>query len=235
MLLMIVKGATNYADIQTFNGRVYNTYREVCEARGLLESDNEWNLLFDEAIVSASSHQLRHLFVIVVLHCSVSNVCGLFDKYWLYLIDNICRGILNLLRNPSYVIPNEQQMNLLIQKLTHLFCDSGGDIYNYSLPKLTSRDYCVTDNRLINDELDLEPLMLSMHASTLTSQLNFDQRNVFDMITGCALANSPGFFFVCGHGGTGKTFLWNAIVARLRSEKNSPCGCIIRCSILAAT
>jgi hypothetical protein len=126
MLLMIVKGATNYADIQTFNGRVYNTYREVCEARGLLESDNEWNLLFDEAIVSASSHQLRHLFVTVVLHCSVSNVCGLFDKYWLYLIDNIRRGILNLLRNPSYVVPNEQHMNLIIQKLTHLFGDSGG-------------------------------------------------------------------------------------------------------------
>jgi hypothetical protein len=24
---------------------------------------------------------------------------------------------------------------------------------------------------------------------------------------------------VCGHGGTGKTFLWNAIIAKLRSEK----------------
>ena len=56
MLLMIVKGATNYADVRTFNGRVYNTYREACEARGLLESDNEWILLFDEAIVSASSY-----------------------------------------------------------------------------------------------------------------------------------------------------------------------------------
>jgi hypothetical protein len=221
MLLMIVKGATNYADIRSFNGKVYTTFRETCEARGLLESDNEWSLLLDEAIVSASSRQLRQLFVTVVLHCSVSDVCGLFDKYWLYLIDDIRRTLVNSLGNPSYVVPNEQLMNLLIQKLADLFGDSGGNINNYNLPKLTSREYAMTNNRLINDELDPEPLMLSMHASSLISQLNSGQKSVFDTITGCALSNSPAFFFVCGHGGTGKTFLWNAIVARLRSEKNS--------------
>lgn len=41
MLLMIVKGAQNYADVRTYNGIVYNTFREACEARGLLEGDNE--------------------------------------------------------------------------------------------------------------------------------------------------------------------------------------------------
>jgi hypothetical protein len=59
MLLMIVKGSTSYVDIRTFNGQVYDTFRDACEAHGLLESDNEWKLLFDEAIISASSYQLR--------------------------------------------------------------------------------------------------------------------------------------------------------------------------------
>jgi hypothetical protein len=176
MLLMIVKGATNYADIRTFNGRVYNTYRDASEVRGLLESDNEWHLLFDEAIVSASSCQIRQLFVTVVLHCSVSDVRGLFDKYWLYLIDDMRRRIINSLGNPSFVVPNEQLMNLLIQELTDLFGDSGGNINSYGLPKLTSWDYGVTDNRLINDELDPEPLMLSIYASSLISQLNSGQK-----------------------------------------------------------
>jgi hypothetical protein len=35
------------------------------------------------------------------------------------------------------------------------------------------------ENRLINDELDPEPLMLSMYASSLVSQLNADQKSVF--------------------------------------------------------
>jgi hypothetical protein len=58
--------------------------QEHIDARGLLESDNEWTVLFDKAIVHASSYQLRQLFVMVVLRCYVSNVRALFDKYWLY-------------------------------------------------------------------------------------------------------------------------------------------------------
>jgi hypothetical protein len=61
--------------------------------------------------------------------------------------------------------------------------------------------------------------MLSMHAASLVSQLNCDQKYVYDTITRRVSCNSPGFFFVCGHGGTGKTFLWNAIITHLRSEK----------------
>jgi hypothetical protein len=142
----------------------------------LLESDNEWVLLFDEAIVSASSHQLRHLFVTVVLFCSVGNVRALFDKYWLYFTDDINKGLRAALSNPNYVVPQEQLMNLLIHKLTDLFANNGGNINMYDLPKLTVQVCGVTENRLINDELDPEPLMLSMYASSLISQLNANQK-----------------------------------------------------------
>lgn len=32
MLLMIVKGATSYEDIRTYNGTVYQTFKEACAA-----------------------------------------------------------------------------------------------------------------------------------------------------------------------------------------------------------
>ena len=32
------------------------------------------------------------------------------------------------------------------------------------------------------------------------------------------LNNNSGLFFVHGHGGTGKTFLWSTIIAKIRSE-----------------
>jgi hypothetical protein len=216
---MIVKGATNYADIRTFNNKVYNTFRQACEARGLLEDDNEWNLLSDESIVYASSHQLRQLFVMVVLHCSVGNVRALFDKYWLYFCDDIHRSVCHALGNPHYIVPHEQLMSLLINKLTDIFAYSGGNINDYDLPRIVTTCTDVYDNRLINDELDTGPLMLSMQAVSLVSQLNPDQKHVFDTIIARVSCNSPGFFFVCGHGGTGKTFLWNAIITHLRSEK----------------
>lgn len=102
---MIVKGATCFADIRTYEGVVYPTFRQACEARGLLENDNEWHLLFDEAIVSASSYQLRQLFVTVVMFCSIGNVRSLFDKYWTYFTDDIQHRVRKMLSNPSYVIP----------------------------------------------------------------------------------------------------------------------------------
>ena len=136
-----------------------------------------------------------------------------------YFVDDIHHRLRSALGNPHYVVPQEQLMSLLIQNLTDVFANSGGNIDDYNLPKHTTQTYGISDNRLINDELDAEPLMLSMHAASLVLQLNKDQKNVYDVITQRVLSGSPGFFFVCSHGGTGKTFLWNAIIARLRSEK----------------
>jgi hypothetical protein len=75
-----------------------------------------------------SSYQLRELFVMVVLRCSVSNVCALFDKYWLYFTDDIQRSVRYALGNTHYVVPHEQLLSLLIHKLTTIFANSGGNI-----------------------------------------------------------------------------------------------------------
>jgi hypothetical protein len=166
-----------------------------------------------------SSYQLRELFVMVVLRCSVSNVCALFDKYWLYFTDDIQRSVRYALGNTHYVVPHEQLLSLLIHKLTAIFANSGGNIDEYDLPRVTPTYTNVYSNRLICDELDAEPLMLSMYAAPLVSQLNSDQKHVYETIISWVGSNSPGFFFVCGHGGTRNFFLWNAIITHLRSEK----------------
>ncbi len=135
MLLMIVRGAQSYADVRTHNDIVYATYREACEARGLLEGDSEWYLLFDEAILFASSHQLRQLFVTVVLYCSVTNVRSLFDKYWLYMTDDIHNKVKKTLDNPRCIVPQEHLLNLLLSELAVVFGNSGGCIKDFNLPQ----------------------------------------------------------------------------------------------------
>ncbi|KAL4275611.1 hypothetical protein AHAS_Ahas20G0124500 [Arachis hypogaea] len=51
------------------------------------------------------------------------------------------------------------------------------------------------------------------------SKLNEEQRVVYDKIIDCVSNKRHGFFFVYGFGGTGKTFLYRVLSARLRSEK----------------
>jgi hypothetical protein len=220
MLLMFVSGAMSFVDIRTFQNTVYETFREACEAHGLLEGDNEWNLLFDEAVVSASASQLRQLFVTIVVHCPVCNVRALFDKYWIYFTDDIHHGLEEALGNPHYIAPHEQLLTLLSRKLADTFANSGANIADYDLPILSACGDEVFSNRLIDDKLRAEPLLLCDHAAATTvSQLNADQRFIFEMLIESALSCLPGLFFVCGHGGTGKTFLWKAILTHLRSRQ----------------
>jgi hypothetical protein len=165
MLLMFVSGAMSFVDMRTFQNTVYKTFREACEARGFLEGDNEWNLLFDEAILSASAFQLRQMFITIVVHCPVCNVRDLFDKYWIYFTDDIHHGLREALGNPHYTAPHEQLLTLLLRKLADTFANSGANIADYDLPILSSCCDIVFGNRLINDELSPKPLLLCDHAA----------------------------------------------------------------------
>ncbi|KAI9084814.1 hypothetical protein K1719_033220 [Acacia pycnantha] len=45
-----------------------------------------------------------------------------------------------------------------------------------------------------------------------------EQKQVFDEIMGAVSSKKCEFFFLHGFGGTGKTFIWNALTASVRSN-----------------
>ncbi|XP_057762519.1 uncharacterized protein LOC130982500 [Arachis stenosperma] len=45
-----------------------------------------------------------------------------------------------------------------------------------------------------------------------------EQKYAFDKIVTVVYCNKGGFFFVYGHGGTGKTFIWNLMSAEIHSR-----------------
>ncbi|KAG2661478.1 hypothetical protein PVAP13_1KG506713 [Panicum virgatum] len=161
ILLMTVKGATSYADLRTYNGIVYETFKEACAARGLLNDDNEWYNTFEEATKWATPSHLRNLFATI----------------------------------------------------------NGQNIHNYNLPYRSQCSKVDIHNQLIQEELCYNVQHLEEEANKLYSQLNKDQKVAFHQIVQSVLDNKPKFYFVSGHGGTGKTFLWNTIVSYLRAQK----------------
>ena len=50
-------------------GHLYPTFKEACNARGLLQSDEEWFLCLEEASLHQNAMQLRQLFVIILVFC----------------------------------------------------------------------------------------------------------------------------------------------------------------------
>ncbi|XP_052185357.1 uncharacterized protein LOC127797005 [Diospyros lotus] len=73
-------------------------------------------------------------------------------------------------------------------------------------------------NRLIQDELRYNRNDLSQEHIKLVSNLNDEQRHVYDIVMNAVRLNKGGMFFVYGYGGTGKTFVWKTLSAALRSK-----------------
>ncbi|KAM0848721.1 hypothetical protein ACQ4PT_054208 [Festuca glaucescens] len=218
MLLMIVKGATSYDDVKMFNGIQYGSFKEACAARGLLGDDTEWYSAFDEAVVWGFGPRLRQLFVTMLIHCGVKNERHFFDKYWVALADDIQYRTRVLLRRMDYIVPDATLRDMLLDDLSTLFVTYGSSIGNFNLPEKSSIQAIYYDNRLIREEMSYDSEKLAAEASVLLAQLNAGQRVAYKTIVGAVLAKKPGFYFVSGFGGAGKTFLWNVIIAYLRGQ-----------------
>jgi hypothetical protein len=219
MLLMIVKGAKSYEDLRTYNNMLHPTFKEACKAHGLLNDDNEWYNAFDEAARWATSEQLRHLFVTMLLYCEVGDEHTFFEKVWQLLADDIQYNMRKTLNLPSYQMPINEIRDHLLDKLSILFNKCGSNIRDYNLPQKTNSAGSSYGNRYIEEQLSYDFNALLSEAQNLHMKLNEQQLYAFNTIVHTVLSNKSGFFFLSGYGGTGKTFLWNAIVTHLRAQK----------------
>ena len=49
MLLTVCRGCKSFEDLRSFDGQVFPTFKEACNARGLLQDDAEWCFCLKEA------------------------------------------------------------------------------------------------------------------------------------------------------------------------------------------
>jgi len=91
ILVNIIRGATSFEDFYKVNGEVKETLKEACCARGLLENDKEWHKAMDQTSNWATPHQLRHMFVTLLIYCEVSNPLGLWEHCWKLLSEDILK------------------------------------------------------------------------------------------------------------------------------------------------
>ncbi|KAG2570766.1 hypothetical protein PVAP13_7KG031309 [Panicum virgatum] len=178
------RGATCFEDVRTYEGIIYETFKQAWNAHGLLGNDQEWYNAFDEAASWATSSQLRQLFVTMLLFL------------WRLLSDDIQYQFRETIGNPAFYLPEKDLKDFLLDDLSELFLKNGSRIEDFNLPKKIGSSHRSSGNRLVDEELSYNTSELLLESETLMASLNNEQLEAFYSITETVLNNKPGFFFV---------------------------------------
>ncbi|GFS64967.1 ATP-dependent DNA helicase [Trichonephila clavipes] len=213
MLLNVIQGPTNFLDLKTVDGQEFETFRQVCEKLGLLENDNHWDATMEEAILCHSPSQIRELFAILICTCGLSNPLQLWDKYKVALSEDILHRFENMDQVNNDLCLNEALIHIE-DKIIRI---SGKRLSDFGMPTPQRRGELSTD---LIKELSYNIAILDTQVSETEPCLLPEQKYIYNKILQRVELGEGGLFFLDAPGGTGKTFLLNLLLAKIRKDRN---------------
>ncbi|XP_056695709.1 uncharacterized protein [Spinacia oleracea] len=205
LLLVHVPGPKSFEDLLTVAGYRCATFQEAALKRNLLEEDESVDLCLAEACAVQMPGALRSLFATVLIFCQPSNPSALWLKYYAALSEDF-----------SHQFPDSEAK---IKQLTATSVEQSLEEMGKSL-KTFGLDHLLepTDDELarIRDIIDALDAPIPDHCIRCRESLNPAQQEAFTCIIDHVKQKKPGAFFIDGPGGTGKTFLYNALYAEIR-------------------
>ncbi|XP_022848336.1 uncharacterized protein LOC111370722 [Olea europaea var. sylvestris] len=207
VLLNHVKGPKSFQDLRTVNNIVVPTYREATFFHGLIGGNNYCEMCLNEAITYEMPISLRRLFPNVLIFCNPANSRNLWVKFIVYMIEDILHASMTV---------GDAEIRVLrcINSFLEVF---GTNINDFGLLDfdVIVNDADVLANMILEETTNIN-VQCDMH---FTENLNKEQQSAHDVILDCVVNNKNGVFFIDGLGGIGKTFLYKALLALVRSRQ----------------
>lgn len=221
ILLSVVRGPRSFADLLRFNGQRYNTFREACIARGLLEDDGEWNICLEQAVDLRTGQSLRHLFATILLFSNPISPARLWEKFK----ESICDDLPYRLRTMGFLsIAREEVYDYGLYLLNEILQESNRTLENCNMPRYIYDWGEMSTNKLISQQLAYNREEEQSMANDQINSLNNDQHDAFNNIWDSISTEKGGCYFIDGWGGTGKTYLYRTLCHAVRAQ-----GWIILC------
>ncbi|XP_072087314.1 uncharacterized protein [Arachis hypogaea] len=116
-------------------------------------------------------------------------------------------------------ISNDEIKQLCLIDIDKILHSYGKTLKDYPpMPLATEVDSSLLIERGIREEINFNKDDSKKNVSDMLAIATPKQRYAFDKIIIAVYCDKWGFFFVYGHGGIGKTFLWNLMSAEIRSR-----------------
>jgi hypothetical protein len=206
VLLNHVPGATSYEELRTVDGQVMPSFRDAAEKRGLIEADNTIDECMTEAELFRMPSSLRRLFATILVFCEPSDIRSLWNNHLEAMSEDYSRHC-----KCKHTV---QQM--VLRNIRDMLQSMGKDIKSFPLPEIDIQHD--TSDNVPREIIEESSVKVDPEDATLHEYLNNEQKIAYEKILSAAISNKGGLFFVDGPGGTGKTFLYRALLATVRSQ-----------------
>ncbi|KAJ9566736.1 hypothetical protein OSB04_002702 [Centaurea solstitialis] len=204
VLLSHISGPTCFEDLYTVNGLLHPTFRKAALERGLIETDDNLSQCLAEASLFQFPGALRRLFATILIYCEPGDVRKLWDDHYDSLSEDYLRHCKSV----------DQVRNKILSDITIFLQSMGKDLDDFDLPKISADASLQFGGfREVQEEYSIVVEDEHVHAR---DSLNSDQKYAYNEVMRHVDDNIPGVFFIDGPGGTGKTFLYKALLANVR-------------------
>jgi len=215
LLLTVVKGPTSFADLKTFNGKTYSSFRDACAARGLLESDQEWLECLTDAGEMQTGSSLRQLFASLLRNCAPCQPSNLWQKCRAKICDDL-RFRLRRSNRPNPTAEEVYDYGLFL--IDGLLQRMGRRLRDYDMPLPQLNWETREENVFVNEQLNYDHEQQALLATDRYSHFNVEQRDAYNKIMSSVEKDAGQTFFLSGAGGTGKTYVYNTLCNKVRSQ-----------------
>ncbi|KAK7315487.1 hypothetical protein VNO77_34037 [Canavalia gladiata] len=219
LVLNRARGVQSYRDIRTVNDITYATFKDACYSLGLLDDDKEYIDAIKQASQWGIAFFLRKLFVTLLISNQIERPEIVWNSTCIYLSDNLLYRQRQRMQQPDLQLTDAETYNLALYEIQKLLESNNRTLSEYpSMPQPEIEFVSDFNNRLIMDELQYDKEKLARDHLSFLTKMTDEQMNIYNKIMESVDVGKSKIFFVYGYGGTGKTFLWKSISARIRSK-----------------
>ncbi|CAN1275523.1 hypothetical protein LINPERPRIM_LOCUS15732 [Linum perenne] len=218
ILLGKIPGALSFQHLRTVNGVMYSDYQLACQAMGLLATDDEWDSVMLEVSRWGQASIIRSVFVSLLIFCQVADPAKLLHNWWESMSEDFAYREEQLTSAPLQQPSSPTLYNQVLHALNSILHTYSSSLGHFGLPMPTAGTSCMHATNIITAHLNYNCATEAAKSHQLHSSLNSSQLTAYAAIIESVSKNQGKFFFLHGHGGTGKTFLYNCIISKIRSE-----------------
>ena len=214
LLLLRVCGANIFSDLKTppGGGRPFATFHEAAIAHDLLNHEDEWTNCMDGAVETIMPAGLRDIFATILFHGTPVDPLGLWNRFAGHMSEDFLHRLCINLGCPKGCQDAdhlEKARRRALGEINKLLKEMGSSLSDFEvLPQ---------EFEEAMENIDVESVaQLAETAQANQMSMNSGQLAAFSTII--SAIQNPGvnrLFFVDGPGGTGKSFVYNTLIAHV--------------------